>query len=100
MREDVPAATLEEGEEVPERLVLVGGDAQVDDRMLTYQYLRQLPEIAKGDANKVWVIPAELSGAMGRISSAFAPGREWTPPPVPESTVEGGIKPLPEDPGA
>ena len=75
-------------------------DAQVDDRMLTYQYLRQLPEIAKGDANKVWVIPAELSGAMGRISASFAPEREWTPPPVPESTVEGGTKPLPEDPGA
>ena len=53
--------------------------AQVDDRMLTYQYLRQLPEIAKGDANKVWLIPAEFGAAMSRITSAFA-----VPP------VEGG----------
>jgi regulator of protease activity HflC (stomatin/prohibitin superfamily) len=50
-------------------------EAQVDDRMLTYQYLRQLPEIAKGDANKVWLIPAEFGRAMERISSAFDQGK-------------------------
>ena len=49
--------------------------------MLTYQYLRQLPEIAQGDANKVWVIPAELTAAMSSLTQAFdGAGRPPRPP--------------------
>lgn len=46
-------------------------DAKLDESMLAYRYLEQLPELAKGDANKVWFIPSELSGAMQRLSEAF-----------------------------
>jgi len=46
-------------------------EGEVDGTMLTYQYLRQLPEIAKGDANKVWLIPAEFGQAMSRLAGAF-----------------------------
>jgi regulator of protease activity HflC (stomatin/prohibitin superfamily) len=46
-------------------------EGHVDSTMLTYQYLRQLPEIAKGDANKVWLIPAEFSQAMTRMGAAL-----------------------------
>ncbi len=42
-----------------------------DDQVLAYQYLQALPSIANGTANKVWVVPAELSKAMDNLSSAF-----------------------------
>ena len=32
-----------------------------DGPLLSYQYLQMLPQIAKGDANKIWVIPSELT---------------------------------------
>jgi regulator of protease activity HflC (stomatin/prohibitin superfamily) len=43
-----------------------------DDQVLAYQYLQALPSIANGTANKVWVVPAELSQAMANHGSAFA----------------------------
>jgi regulator of protease activity HflC (stomatin/prohibitin superfamily) len=39
-----------------------------DPKLLAYQYLQVLPQIAQGDANKVWVIPSELTQALGRVS--------------------------------
>lgn len=48
-------------------------EADPDDKVLAYQYLQQLPAIANGTASKVWVIPAELSGAAERIAKAFSP---------------------------
>lgn len=33
---------------------------QVNRDLLAYQYLQKLPEIAKGDANKVWFVPSEM----------------------------------------
>ena len=42
-----------------------------DEKVLAYQYLQQLPSIANGTANKVWVVPAELTRAMDSLSSAF-----------------------------
>ncbi|MFC4244730.1 SPFH domain-containing protein [Gryllotalpicola reticulitermitis] len=44
-----------------------------DDLLLTYQYLQTLPQIANGQANKVWMIPAELTKALGGIGAAFGP---------------------------
>jgi regulator of protease activity HflC (stomatin/prohibitin superfamily) len=38
--------------------------AAPDQNVLAYQYLQMLPEIAKGDANKVWVIPSEIGDAL------------------------------------
>jgi regulator of protease activity HflC (stomatin/prohibitin superfamily) len=38
---------------------------------LAYQYIQQLKEIANGQASKIWVIPAELSGAAQKIAEAF-----------------------------
>jgi regulator of protease activity HflC (stomatin/prohibitin superfamily) len=62
-----------------------------DPRLLAYQYLQQLPQIAKGDANKVWVIPAELTGAMDTLAKAF--GTAAGQPPVPP-----GIRPPAQPP--
>jgi regulator of protease activity HflC (stomatin/prohibitin superfamily) len=46
-------------------------DANPDEKVLAYQYLQQLPAIANGSASKVWIIPAELSGAAEQIIKAF-----------------------------
>jgi len=42
-----------------------------DQKLLAYQYLQVLPEIAKGDANKVWVVPSELGKALEGIGSVL-----------------------------
>ncbi len=44
-----------------------------DPQLLAYQYLQVLPQIAQGDANKVWVIPSELTQALGGISERVLP---------------------------
>ena len=46
-------------------------DADADDQVLAYQYIQQLKEIANGQATKIWMIPAELSGAAAKIAEAF-----------------------------
>ena len=36
-------------------------------KLLAYQYLQTLPQIARGDANKMWIIPSELTDALRGI---------------------------------
>jgi regulator of protease activity HflC (stomatin/prohibitin superfamily) len=45
------------------------GDA--DPKLLAYQYLQMLPQIAQGDANKIWIIPSEFTEALGRLGAAL-----------------------------
>jgi regulator of protease activity HflC (stomatin/prohibitin superfamily) len=45
-------------------------DGQPDQSLLAYQYLQMLPKIAEGDANKVWVIPSEITKALEGLGSA------------------------------
>jgi len=42
-----------------------------DHLLLAYQYLQTLPKLAEGDANKLWVIPSELTEALKGIGQAF-----------------------------
>jgi regulator of protease activity HflC (stomatin/prohibitin superfamily) len=42
-----------------------------DSGLLRYQYLQMLPQLAQGDANKVFVIPSEFSAAVGGITDAL-----------------------------
>ncbi|MBB5137676.1 regulator of protease activity HflC (stomatin/prohibitin superfamily) [Thermocatellispora tengchongensis] len=39
-------------------------EGRPDERLLAYQYLQTLPEIAKGDANKVWIVPSEMGKVL------------------------------------
>jgi len=57
------------------------GDA--DPKLLAYQYLQMLPQIAQGDANKIWIIPSEFTRALGMLGSSLAGGngQEQQPPP-------------------
>ena len=45
-----------------------------DPKLLAYQYLQTLPQIARGEANKVWIIPSEFAQALGQLGSALGPG--------------------------
>ncbi len=54
-----------------------------DQKLLSYQYMQMLPEIAKGDANKVWVLPSEIGkalegmgAAVGKFGSDFPNGAD------------------------
>ena len=43
------------------------GDA--DPKLLAYQYLQMLPQIAQGESNKVWIIPSEVTQALARSAA-------------------------------
>jgi len=45
-------------------------DGQPDQALLAYQYLQMMPKIAEGDANKVWVVPSEITKALEGLGSA------------------------------
>lgn len=42
-----------------------------DSKLLAYQYLQMLPQIAQGESNKVWVVPTELTQALRGIGAAL-----------------------------
>ena len=46
------------------------GDA--DKKLVSYQYLQMLPELARGQATTVFVIPSEFSQAFADIGDALA----------------------------
>jgi regulator of protease activity HflC (stomatin/prohibitin superfamily) len=54
-------------------------EGKPDAELLAYQYLQMLPQIARGDANKLWIVPSEmgkaveaLGGLFGNVASAAA----------------------------
>jgi regulator of protease activity HflC (stomatin/prohibitin superfamily) len=49
------------------------GDA--DPKLLAYQYLQVLPQIAQGESNKVWIIPSEVTKALDALGGALPRGR-------------------------
>src|SRR5580693_5265330 len=59
-------------------------DNDPDPKLLAYQYLQTLPQIAQGPGNTVWMIPSELTSAMKALSSAFGGGAETAPALAPE----------------
>jgi regulator of protease activity HflC (stomatin/prohibitin superfamily) len=42
--------------------------ARPDPALLAYQYLQTLPQIAQGDANKMWIVPSEFSKALDGLA--------------------------------
>src|SRR5271165_2580794 len=49
-------------------------DNDPDPKLLAYQYLQTLPQIAQGPGNTMWMIPSELTSALKALSSAFGGG--------------------------
>jgi regulator of protease activity HflC (stomatin/prohibitin superfamily) len=50
-------------------------EGKPDQQLLSYQYLQMLPQLARGDANKVFVIPSEFAEAFGGLTKSLAAGR-------------------------
>jgi regulator of protease activity HflC (stomatin/prohibitin superfamily) len=46
-------------------------DGAPDERLLSYQYLQMLPQLAQGPANKIFVIPSEFTQALGNLAGGF-----------------------------
>jgi regulator of protease activity HflC (stomatin/prohibitin superfamily) len=42
-----------------------------DPKLLAYQYLQTLPQLAQGAGNTFWVIPSEVTTALKAVTSAF-----------------------------
>ncbi|MBS9532282.1 SPFH/Band 7/PHB domain protein [Mycobacterium sp. M1] len=64
--------------------------------LLAYQYLQVLPEMAQGEANKVWLVPSDFGSALQGFTKLLgAPGEDgvfrYQPSPVEENP------PRPED---
>ena len=57
-----------------------------DAKLLAYQYLQTLPKLAEGDANKLWIVPSELTEALKGIGQGFfAGGADSAPPRAPKA---------------
>ena len=53
-----------------------------DPKVLAYQYLQTLPQLAQAQGNTFWVIPSEVTAALKTLSGAFS-SESASPPAVP-----------------
>ena len=67
--------------------------ARPDPALLAYQYLQTLPQIAQGDANKVWVIPSEFSKALEGLAKLGGQDGETPPSWLQARPTEGAGQP-------
>jgi regulator of protease activity HflC (stomatin/prohibitin superfamily) len=51
-------------------------EGKPDQGLLAYQYLQILPQIAQGESNKMWIIPSELTQALGRLGGQLTSGND------------------------
>jgi regulator of protease activity HflC (stomatin/prohibitin superfamily) len=64
--------------------------------LLSYEYLQMLPQLAEGDANKVFVVPSEFAEAFGGIGEALSrrtPRHEPEPPHPPSALGDAPKRP-------
>ena len=66
-----------------------------DPKLLAYQYLQTLPQLANGAGNTFWVIPSEVTSALKAVTSAFTGGGNETEATAPAAT---GMAPRPGTP--
>jgi regulator of protease activity HflC (stomatin/prohibitin superfamily) len=66
-----------------------------DPKLLAYQYLQTLPQLANGAGNTFWVIPSEVTTALKAVTSAFSgsgeAGAAGGPPAGGKPAVEQGV---------
>ena len=68
-----------------------------DEALLSYQYLQMLPQLARGEANKLFIIPSEFSTALGNLGGALGGALGGGRQPVPP---RGPRPPEPSEPAA
>ncbi len=54
-------------------------EGKPDPQLLAYAYLQMLPQLAQGEANKVWIVPTEFQKALGQIGGALGGGADDEP---------------------
>jgi regulator of protease activity HflC (stomatin/prohibitin superfamily) len=54
-----------------------------DSKVLAYQYLQTLPQLAQAQGNTFWVIPSEVTTALKTLATAFS-DESTSPPAVPK----------------
>jgi regulator of protease activity HflC (stomatin/prohibitin superfamily) len=81
-------------------------EGRPDAELLAYQYLQMLPQIAKGDSNKLWIVPSErgkalegLGGILGGMANGASNGKS-SETPRPATPKAAAIAPAPEAPPA
>ncbi len=82
-------------------------DNDPDPKLLAYQYLQTLPQLAQGAGNTFWVIPSEVTSALRSVASAFGGGdaapaasieptrTRREPPAVPPASGAPALDPAP-----
>ena len=79
-------------------------EGRPDQELLSYQYLQMLPQLARGEANKLFIIPSEFSSALGNIGGAIgrmaAPPAPPAPPAAQPPATPEGLPPGAPPPGA
>jgi regulator of protease activity HflC (stomatin/prohibitin superfamily) len=68
-------------------------DGNPDQRLLAYQYMQMLPQIAQGDANKVWIVPSEIGKALEGIGGFFSNAAAARAEPPASGAVPSGSAP-------
>ncbi len=49
----------------------------VDPKLLSYEYIRMLPQIAQSSSSKLWMIPSDLTSALNAVTKGFTtPGND------------------------
>ena len=61
-----------------------------DQRLLAYQYMQMLPQIAQGDSNKLWIVPSEIGKALEGIGGLIGGARPQTVPASPDAVTSSG----------
>jgi regulator of protease activity HflC (stomatin/prohibitin superfamily) len=71
-----------------------------DSKLLAYQYLQVLPQIANSASSKLWIVPTELTQALSGISAALG-GKSDAPAGAAQNGWNGSpanLEPLPGNP--
>jgi regulator of protease activity HflC (stomatin/prohibitin superfamily) len=42
-----------------------------DERVMAYEFMRHLPDMASGESSKVWIVPTDITRALGAMGGAF-----------------------------
>jgi regulator of protease activity HflC (stomatin/prohibitin superfamily) len=75
-------------------------DNDPDPKLLAYQYLQTLPQIAASPGSTMWMIPSELTSALRVLSSAFDGGDKGDSGGGPARPVVPAQAPAPADEAA
>jgi regulator of protease activity HflC (stomatin/prohibitin superfamily) len=73
-------------------------DNDPDPKLLAYQYLQTLPQIAEGQGNTFWIIPSEVTSALQAVSKAFGGSIETSAAAEPPAGKATGV-PAPREQG-